>query len=174
MGSLQYRKGTSFKLGDILTLNEAKNDTILPNNGGRDRTGPQERGFSSLGHRRGLVGTQKRQVADEDEARGHFGLRLLHASPEPLIDLIFVHGLRGGSIKTWRKGSDHRLFWPKYWLPMEPDLYNASIHSFGYDSDWGSTKPSILNIHDFGEALYEEIKSSPSLRQKPNVRRYPK
>lgn len=47
---------------------------------------------------------------------------------------------------------------------MEPDLSHASIHSFGYESDWGSTSPSILNVHDFGRALYEEIKASPFFR----------
>ena len=81
----------------------------------------------------------------EEDQRGQFGLRLLHTSPEPLIELIFVHGLRGGSIKTWRKGEDYRLFWPKFFLPMDPDFRNASIYSFGYDSDWGSSKHSILS-----------------------------
>lgn len=49
---------------------------------------------------------------------------------------------------------------------MEPDLSHASIHSFGYESDWGSTSPSILNVNDFGRALYEEIKASPSFRRR--------
>ncbi|KAI0802817.1 NACHT and WD domain protein [Xylaria sp. FL0064] len=109
--------------------------------------------------------SQKRQETDEAGLRGPFGLRLLHAAPQPLIDIVFVHGLRGGSYKTWRKRDDPRLFWPQYWLPMEPDLCNASIHSFGYDSDWGSFSPSVLNVHDFGQTLYEEMRSSPYLRQ---------
>ncbi|RFU24716.1 hypothetical protein B7463_g11619, partial [Scytalidium lignicola] len=128
----------------------------------------QRRGSSFLRRRFGSVWTQQRQTTNEDSMKGPLGLRLLHSSPRPLIDLIFVHGLRGGSIKTWRKGNDPRLFWPKYWLPMEADLSNSSIHSFGYDSDWGSMTPSILNVHDFGRALYEEMKSSPSLRERPN------
>ncbi|KAK1764024.1 hypothetical protein QBC33DRAFT_548570 [Phialemonium atrogriseum] len=103
---------------------------------------------------------------DEEGARGPIGLRLLHSSPAPLIDLIFVHGLRGGSIKTWRKGNDPRCFWPQFWLPMEPAFEHASIHSFGYDSDWASSTPSILNIHDFGQVLLEEMRNSPSLRDK--------
>ncbi|KAI0132592.1 NACHT and WD domain protein [Xylariales sp. AK1849] len=76
---------------------------------------------------------------DEEGARGLIGLRPLYHSPEPLIDLIFVHGLRGGSTKTWRKGNDPRNYWPQLWLPIEPGLHNANIHSFGYDSDWAST-----------------------------------
>ncbi|KAB5572683.1 NACHT and WD domain protein [Coniochaeta sp. 2T2.1] len=102
---------------------------------------------------------QKPKVEDVDDSKGPLGLRLLHASPEPLIDLIFVHGLRGGSVKTWRKGNDPALFWPREWLPLEPEFYNVNVHSFGYESDWGSSKPSILNVHDFGRALHEEIRS---------------
>lgn len=52
---------------------------------------------------------------------------------------------------------------------MDPDLYHASIYTFGYDSDWGSAKASILDVNDFGRALYEEIRLHPLLRQKPNV-----
>ncbi|KAK8856979.1 WD40 repeat-like protein [Apiospora arundinis] len=104
----------------------------------------------------------------EDGVKGPLGLHLLHASPEPLIDLIFVHGLRGGSTKTWRKGDDHRLFWPRYWLPMDPGFKHASIHSFGYDSDWGSTKVSILDVHDFGNSLLEAMRTSPCLRANPD------
>ncbi|KEZ42265.1 hypothetical protein SAPIO_CDS6124 [Scedosporium apiospermum] len=66
-----------------------------------------------------------------DETRGPLGLRLLASSPEPLIDLIFVHGLRGGSIRTWQKEPDPQYFWPKYWLPLEPEFSHANIHSFG-------------------------------------------
>ncbi len=107
---------------------------------------------------------------DEKAARGPLGLGLLHSSPEPLIDIIFVHGLRGGSIKTWRKGNDPRNFWPQLWLPLEPELHHANIHSFGYDSDWASTKSSILNVHDFGQSLLEEMRNSPYLRDNANVR----
>ncbi|KUI53165.1 Vegetative incompatibility protein HET-E-1 [Cytospora mali] len=111
----------------------------------------------------------KKQTANsdgdgEEGVRGPLGLRLLHHSPEPLIDLIFVHGLRGGSVKTWRKGNDPRNFWPKFWLPVEPGLQNANIHSFGYDSDWASTKSSFLDVHDFGQSLLEEMRNSPYLR----------
>ncbi|ROV92565.1 hypothetical protein VMCG_08917 [Cytospora schulzeri] len=100
----------------------------------------------------------------QEGARGPLGLRLLHYSPEPLIDLVFVHGLRGGSLKTWRKGNDPRNVWPQLWLPLESGLQNANIHSFGYDSDWASTKSSVLNIHDFGQSLLEEMRNSPYLR----------
>ncbi|KAH9906756.1 hypothetical protein F4778DRAFT_594863 [Xylariomycetidae sp. FL2044] len=112
---------------------------------------------------------KKQSSGDNEEGvRGPIGLQLLHCSPEPLVDIIFVHGLRGGSIKTWRKGDDPRNFWPKFWLPFEPGMHNANIHSFGYDSDWASTKSSILNVHDFGQSLLEEMRNSPHMRGNQN------
>lgn len=124
-----------------------------------------------------------------DEAqRGPLGLHLLHASPKPLVELIFVHGLRGGSIKTWRKGGDHSLFWPKAFLPTDPHVRDTNIYSFGYDSDWGSAKRGILgtfkstanhvyigkiptdyisqDVHDFGNKLLEAMRTSPHLRNR--------
>jgi hypothetical protein len=141
-------------------------DLDLPGDAESGRPDVHRKDSSFLRRRFDSVWRKRRETTDENDMRGPLGLHLLHSSPKPLIDIIFVHGLRGGSIKTWRKGNDPRLFWPKYWLPMEPDLCNASIYSFGYDSDWASTTPSILNIHDFGRALYEEMRSSPLLRQK--------
>jgi hypothetical protein len=109
-------------------------------------------------------GLRRRTSDPTDDVRGPLGLHLLHLSAEPLVDFIFVHGLRGGSIKTWRKGSDAKLFWPQNWLPLEPAFRNVSVHTFGYNADWGETKDSILNVHDFGVALLGEMKISPHIR----------
>lgn len=111
-----------------------------------------------------LTRTNRDRDEEEEGIRGPEGLRLLRYSSEPLIDLIFVHGLRGGSVKTWRRGSDPRSFWPQFWLPMEPGFENVNIYSFGYDSDWASLKSSILNVHDFGQGLLEEMRDTPYFR----------
>lgn len=113
--------------------------------------------------------SSKKPEAGIDEIRGPLGLRCLFSPPEPLIDVVFVHGLRGGSIKTFCKDDDPELFWPKQWLPLEPEFANATIHSFGYDSDWGSSRPSVLTVHDFGRSLYEELQTSPLLRHNSKV-----
>lgn len=70
-----------------------------------------------------------------------------------MVDLVFVHGLGGGSRKTWSKGQNIALFWPKHWLSRDPDFQNVRIHSFGYDADWPDTGMAILDIHDFGNKL---------------------
>lgn len=129
----------------------------------------EQRRTSFLHRRFSSIWTQKIEDAADEDVRGPLGLRLLFASPEPMIEIIFVHGLRGGSIKTWQKGHDPRLFWPQHWLPIEAEFRNASIYSFGYEADWKSSRPSVLSIHDFGQALYEEIRSSSLLRRNPKV-----
>lgn len=105
----------------------------------------------------------RRQSEHIDEVRGPLGLNLLYAPSEPLIDFIFVHGLRGGSRKTWSKTEDINHYWPQQWLPLEPRFRNVRIHSFGYNSDWGERKGSSLTVHDFGQALLGEILNSPDL-----------
>ncbi|CAF9932101.1 hypothetical protein IMSHALPRED_008796 [Imshaugia aleurites] len=105
----------------------------------------------------------RRQSEHIDEVRGPLGLSLLYAPSEPLIDFIFVHGLRGGSRKTWSKTENLDHFWPQQWLPLEPRFKNVRIHSFGYNSNWGQWKGSSLTVHDFGQALLGEILNSPDL-----------
>jgi len=98
-----------------------------------------------------------------DDPRGHLGLNLLHSPSEPLIDFIFVHGLGGGSRKTWSKTSSIIYYWPQEWLPKDPAFKDVRVHSFGYDSDWAKGKDNCLNIHHFGKSLLGEMSTSPYL-----------
>ena len=88
-------------------------------------------------------------------------MTLLFEPEEVLVDFIFVHGLRGGSRKTWSFSADPAHFWPKVWLPADPDFKNVRIHTFGYHSGWGESKGSDFNVHDFGQNLIEELHNSP-------------
>ncbi|KAL8791009.1 MAG: hypothetical protein Q9195_006083 [Heterodermia aff. obscurata] len=98
-----------------------------------------------------------------EDIRGPLGLNLLHEPSEPLIDFIFVHGLRGGSRKTWSLTDNIGHYWPKEWLPVDPKFKNVRVHSFGYNSDWGEKAGSILTIHDFGQALLGDMFTSPHM-----------
>lgn len=80
-----------------------------------------------------------------------------------------VHGLRGGSRKTWSYSEDPSLFWPKQWLPLEPRFRHVRLHTYGYNSDWAEKKGSVLNIHDFGSALLGDMKTSPYIQDGANV-----
>lgn len=80
-----------------------------------------------------------------------------------------VHGLGGGSRRTWSASSDPASYWPKEWLPSEPGFRHVRIHSFGYDSDWTKSQQSSLTMHDFGQALLADLYNSPHLRKNGNV-----
>ena len=103
------------------------------------------------------------------ELTGSLGLTLLFEPGEVLADFVFVHGLRGGSRKTWSFSADPAHFWPKEWLPRDSDFKNIRIHTFGYNSDWGESKGSDFNVHDFGQNLIEEIYNSPVIGRSQNV-----
>jgi len=150
-----------------LPVGKSKTDAIPSNETGDDgRTG-----HSALDRRFSLSWLRSRRTTDSPaNTIGPLGLRPLHLSAEPLIDLIFVHGLRGGSLKTWRKGDDPRLCWPQNWLPLDSDFQSANIHSFGYNADYSDTRDSILNVQDFGRALLGEMRTSPHIRRSKTVR----
>ncbi|OBT40573.1 hypothetical protein VE00_08569 [Pseudogymnoascus sp. WSF 3629] len=98
------------------------------------------------------------------DIKGPLGLNLIHDVPEPLIDFIFVHGLGGGSRKTWSMSPDPMHYWPEEWLPQDPNFRHVRIHSFGYKADWDERKESTLTVHDFARSLLGEVKCSPDIR----------
>ncbi|RXG47823.1 hypothetical protein VDGE_04224 [Verticillium dahliae] len=54
---------------------------------------------------------------------------------------------------TWAWERDLSLFWPKEWLPLEPELGDARIFSFGYDANFTKSTQDTLNIKAFAEQL---------------------
>lgn len=112
--------------------------------------------------------TKSSPIDPIDSAKGDFGLTTLYNPPdeEPVADLIFVHGLNGGSHSTWTKG-DESNFWPKTWLPRDEAFKAARIHTFGYHS--GLSRESVLNIQDFARAFLGAIHDAPSIPQGTKV-----
>lgn len=104
-----------------------------------------------------------------DDQIGSLGLNTLStpAFGTANADLIFVHGLGGGSRKTWTKSGDPSLYWPEEWLPYDQACQDVRIHSFGYDSSWG--KKSILSVHDFANALLGSILDCPLIPRDTEV-----
>ena len=100
---------------------------------------------------------------------GPNGLICVHNPAEPLVDLVFVHGLHGGSFKTWRKKEAKGYFWPGEWLAVDSEFQNVRIHTFGYPADWNDFKASNLNVLDFGGSLYGALDSSPHLNRGEKV-----
>ncbi|MDI1492328.1 MAG: hypothetical protein OHK93_003541 [Ramalina farinacea] len=96
-----------------------------------------------------------------ESQKGPLSLHTVHEPPDGAIaDVVFIHGLGGGSRKTWAKNDDPELFWPGEWLPRDDDFQNVRILTFGYDADWG--KKSILNVQDFGKSLLYALKDAPT------------
>ncbi len=81
-----------------------------------------------------------------------------------------VHGLRGGSRKTWNiRPEDPSTYWPEHWLPYESGFKHVRIHAFGYDSDWSSSQHSVLRIRDFAQSLVNAISDSQTLKKPEKV-----
>jgi hypothetical protein len=106
-----------------------------------------------------------------EDLKGPLGLTTLSEPAETAIaDLVFVHGLRGGSKSTWTKSGDPSLYWPE-WLPQDPGFRDVRIHSFGYNSNWD--KESTLNTLDFAKSLLGSIQNCPVIPRGSNVRFFP-
>ncbi|KAJ5674161.1 hypothetical protein N7462_009600, partial [Penicillium macrosclerotiorum] len=123
------------------------------------------RGLTALA--RVFSGLSVKTQSDEspEEIRGPLGLNLLFDSAEPLADLIFVHGLGGGSRKTWVKNNDPQMYWPREWLSRDPEFKHVRVHTFGYHADWTERRESVLNIHDFANSLLAHLQASSIIRR---------
>jgi hypothetical protein len=81
-----------------------------------------------------LFSVPSETITEDDDVIDPLGFNLLSKPTSPLIDFVFVHGLGGGSRKTWSKTPSDAHFWPKRWLPIDPDFENIRIWSLGCDS----------------------------------------
>jgi hypothetical protein len=100
---------------------------------------------------------------DNSSTKGPIGLTTLYDPKEnAVVDLIFVHGLNGGSQSTWTKNGNPALFWPREWLPNDAAFRDVRIHTFGYAS--GLNRESVLHVPDFARSLLGAIHDSPTMR----------
>jgi WD40 repeat protein len=129
----------------------------------RRSSAPTSRSFGLSRVFSGLV--IRRSSETSEDLKGPLGLEPLAIPAEPMVDFVFVHGLGGGSRMSWSKGQDPALFWPKYWLPRDPEFRNVRIHSFGYDADWTERRTSILDLGDFGNKLLTALQLSEWIRR---------
>lgn len=90
-------------------------------------------------------------------------MNILYTPRHSLFDFVFVHGLGGGSRKTWSKSESVDHYWPGEWLPSDPDFENVRIHSYGYNSNWVKDKNNSLNLHHIGKSFLGELATSPSI-----------
>lgn len=84
---------------------------------------------------------------------------MLHTPVQRKVDILFIHGLGGTSLRTWCHKRDLENLWPELWLPHEPELSNARILTFGYNANFSARKDhTILTIGDFAKDLLYQMK----------------
>ncbi|KAH7363682.1 hypothetical protein BKA66DRAFT_573378 [Pyrenochaeta sp. MPI-SDFR-AT-0127] len=97
-------------------------------------------------------------------SKNPLGLTAIATPATPLIDLIFLHGLGGGSLTTWSWNHDSRKCWLR-WLADEMELSLARIWTYGYSAPvWGASSGSSIN--DLAKDLlfkmkYEALQTEP-------------
>jgi hypothetical protein len=110
--------------------------------------------------------TTKRKISSPEyvSGQGSLGLTTLYnPSHKVVAHIIFVHGIGGGSCRTWERNGDPATFWPREWLPMDIDFRDTKIHTFGYDAD--VSRKSMLSIDDFARSLLQWLNSSADLKE---------
>ncbi|KAL8890337.1 MAG: hypothetical protein Q9215_002507 [Flavoplaca cf. flavocitrina] len=90
---------------------------------------------------------------------GALGLDIIYAPDcEYKVDIVFVHGLGGASRRTWSKNADPELFWPMKFLPLEIDVCQTRILTFGYNADFRTSGNVSTSVLDFAKDLLFELK----------------
>ncbi|SPJ74909.1 uncharacterized protein FTOL_04640 [Fusarium torulosum] len=93
------------------------------------------------------------------------GIQTLHSSEYDEIDIVFVHGLKGDCLKTWRDQTTNEP-WPKTMLPLE--IRTARVLTYSYDATVVGKKdvPSQNRISNHAANLLTALAS---LRQSGNT-----
>ena len=89
------------------------------------------------------------------------GLNILYEPDDstPVADLVFLHGVGGGSCQTWTHGGRPDTFWPLDWLSTEHVLRGTRISSFGYNTQLTSNDPDrLLDISDHAKDLLAKLR----------------
>lgn len=112
----------------------------------------------------------------EKGGRDPVGLIPVTLPQNPVVDIIFIHGLGGSAWGSWSWDHNPKKFWPP-WLALEPELNNARIYTFGYAAGIiGSS--NMMNILEFARDLllkmkYERKQGSPIGSVSPAFNRLP-
>ncbi|KLP00031.1 uncharacterized protein Y057_8585 [Fusarium fujikuroi] len=116
-----------------------------------------------------LLESEKNLNERKIQKGSNLGVTVLYEPPSglaPIVDIVFVHGLRGNSFGTWHYGQDSGLHWPSDLLKV--DIPDARILSFGYDAavlHWWS--PASRN--SIGNHAQNLLGSIVRLREKTNT-----
>ncbi|KAF8425285.1 WD40-repeat-containing domain protein [Tirmania nivea] len=100
-----------------------------------------------------LGGSTREGAPTSHKLPGRLGLTVIHEPTSRNLDIVFVHGLGGGSRKTWCYDRNPKIFWPE-WLRDIPELSHARISTFGYNADIiANTRTTQANVESFAKEL---------------------
>jgi pimeloyl-ACP methyl ester carboxylesterase len=69
-------------------------------------------------------------------------------------DIVFVHGLGGGSHSSWMNGAAEESFWPAWICADFPDV---GVWTLGYHADISAWTTESMPLADRGTAILEEL-----------------
>ena len=95
--------------------------------------------------------------ANTSSVSNPLGLTLVYTPPEPILDLILVHGLGGTSRGTWSWERDPVNFWPP-WLGDDVELSRSRIFTFGYNAAFMGQYTTSSTL-DFAKDLLFRMKT---------------
>ncbi|KAJ4573123.1 hypothetical protein HRR82_006778 [Exophiala dermatitidis] len=95
-----------------------------------------------------------------------YGLTELYAAEEPLVDIVFVHGLNGHPRDTWST-SKPEVFWPADLLPAALRDQRPRILTYGYDATVAAFTDGVSKdkIHDHAEHLASRLVANRALKK---------
>jgi predicted alpha/beta hydrolase family esterase len=95
-------------------------------------------------------------MSTPDQLRDNDGLSAIAncQSADRTCDVIYVHGLGGGSYSTWSLGADSQAFWPSW---IGADFPNAGVWTLGYHADVSAWTNESMPLADRGTAILESL-----------------
>lgn len=85
------------------------------------------------------------------------GLTEVHSSPDPQVDVVFVHGLNGNAYNTWT--ADNGIFWPRDLLPIHIGDIRCRVLTYGYDANVAAFRDGagVDFVHHHAENLVARL-----------------
>jgi hypothetical protein len=89
----------------------------------------------------------------------------VYTSPDPKVDIVFVHGLNGHPYNTWAT-TNPDVFWPVDLLPEVLARVGVRIITYGYNANVSSFSDSVSSdhIHNHAETLASSLAANRSLK----------
>ncbi|KIW89091.1 uncharacterized protein Z519_10576 [Cladophialophora bantiana CBS 173.52] len=95
-----------------------------------------------------------------------YGLTEVFSVADPLVDVVFVHGLNGHPHETWSTKKPN-VFWPADLLPTALNEQRPRILTYGYDANVTAFTDGVSKdkIHNHAEHLASRLVANRSLRK---------